>query len=271
MKTAIKKWLNRHPRLKSIVKDLMNSVRSQNPRPTGLMLIDCENRRDESSRLQFSWKDTQLPARQRILVEQQLQMFRRGEPVIVFDVFLQAVRKTQVEQGKLLEVGCSSAYYSEVMKIADISLSYEGCDYSDPFIESARKFYPGLPLSVQDATRLEFSDSQFDVVVSGCCILHIPEFAKAISETARVAKRYAIFHRTPVVRGLPNQYFRKLAYGIETIEIHFNEQHLLSLIDDCGLAVVETIVIDEMQDQENTEIWRRNCTYVCKKKSNAAS
>jgi hypothetical protein len=86
-----------------------------------------------------------------------------------------------------------------------------------------------------------------------------------------VAKRYAIFHRTPVVRGLPNQYFRKLAYGIETIEIHFNEQHLLSLIDDCGLAVVETIVIDEMQDQENTEIWRRNCTYVCKKKSNAAS
>lgn len=102
-----------------------------------------------------------------------------------------------------------------------------------------------MDFTVEDATALQYTDRSFDIVVSGCCLLHIPDYAKGVTETARVARRYAIFHRTPVVWGQPEQWYRKQAYGVETVEIHFNEPEFLILLDKSGFELIATYTLSE--------------------------
>ncbi len=143
-------------------------------------------------------------------------------------------------------------------------MDYAGCDYSDAFIAMARQRYPGLQFDVQDAAALGYADKSFDLVISGCCLLHIPEYQAAVAETARVAGRYAIFHRTPVVLGQPNKYYRKQAYGVETVEIHFNEPQFLQLLAHNGLELLATHTLDETVSHGVGSATR---TYVCRKKA----
>ena len=140
---------------------------------------------------------------------------------------------------RVLEIGCSSGYYSEVFAIKQLGLRYEGCDYSAAFIDLARRLYPGIAFEVGDATGLRYADRSFDVVVSGGCILHIPEYERAIAEAARVSRRWVAFHRTPVLHMHGPVTYTKKAYGVETIEIHFNEQALLRLFSAHGMRVVD--------------------------------
>lgn len=220
---------------------------------------------EEGQRLRGAWQDKALPLRQRDLVTQQLQQYRAGQPIDVFDVLAQSLRDLAPAlsaDSTLLEVGCSSGFYSEALEIAGVLLRYSGCDYSPAFIDLARKTYPGLAFSVEDATRLGYDDRAFDVVVSGCCLLHIPDYPAAVRETARVARTHAIFHRTPVVWGQPEQWYRKQAYGVETVEIHFNEDKFLRLLHNNGLDVVATHTLHEESSGAEGHAIR---TYVCKK------
>lgn len=222
----------------------------------------------EGQRLRSAWQDEALPQRQRELVEQQLSQYRQGVHIDVFEVFIDSLRALpDLNPGmSILEVGCSSGFYSEVLAISGLPLKYSGCDYSDAFIRLAREKYPSISFAVEDATALNYPDQKFDIVVSGCCLLHIPEYPKAIAETARVARNYAVFHRTPVVWGMPDQWYRKQAYGIETVEIHFNESEFLSMLELNGLELMRTITLHEekkiMDDNQGYALR----TYVCRKK-----
>lgn len=260
MKRQLRALVNRFPRLKAA---LRRALPSRGVSSHYVELGDDEANR-ESSRLRSAWQDTDLPARQRELVDRQLAEYRRGTKIDVFDVLVGAVRGLQDGNKPLnmLEIGCSSGYYSEVFQIAGVAASYRGCDYSEGFIAMARQRYPAVGFDVQDATQLDYKDAAFEVAISGCCLLHIPEYETAVAETARVASRYAIFHRTPVVVGQPNKYFRKLAYGVETVEIHFNEPGFLALLARCGLALIGTHTLDENVVQGVGSATR---TYVCQK------
>jgi SAM-dependent methyltransferase len=218
----------------------------------------------EAARLRGAWLSQEVPARQRHLVEDQLAGFRRGARVDVFDVMVKALRDLPetTEGMSVLEIGCSSGYYAEVLRIAGIDLTYTGCDYSAAFVSLAREKYPHLRFDVEDATVLRYADSAFDIVVSGSCLLHIPEYAQAVAETARVARRYAIFHRTPVVLGQPEKRFRKSAYGVEMVEIHFNEPQFLLLLAQHGLALIATYTLFETV---SSGVGSAQRTYVCKK------
>ncbi len=220
----------------------------------------------EGQRLRSAWQDDSMPDKQRALVDAQLEQYRRGTAIDVFDVFVRSLRELpDLKPGmSVLEVGCSSGFYAEVMHIADLPLRYEGCDYAEPFIDLARRRHPGVPFSVADATALHHASSSFDIVVSGCCLLHIPEYAVAVAETARVAKRYAVFHRTPVVWGEPERWYRKEAYGVPTVEIHFNEPEFLDLLARNGMQVLATHTLHEEQlgDGSRGHAVR---TYVCEK------
>ena len=127
--------------------------------------------------------------------------------------------------------------------------------------------YPLTEFAVEDATNLHYPDNKFDIVVSGCCLLHIPEYAKGIEETARVARSYAIFHRTPVVWGQPEQWYRKQAYGIESVEIHFNEPEFFALLDKNDLKLVATYTLSEESSDASRTYGHANRTYVCRKKN----
>lgn len=222
----------------------------------------------DGQRLRNNWQDVNLPHRQRELVEQQLNLFRSGSQIDVYDVFVQALRELPkpIDNLTLLEVGCSSGFYSEVLEIAGLPIKYSGSDYSESFIKMAKKIYPSLNFFIEDATDLHQTDRSFDIVVSGCCLLHIPEYTKAVQETARVARTYAIFHRTPVVWGKPEQWYRKQAYGVDSVEIHFNESDFLELLDRSGLELIATYTLDEASIDLSQTKGHANRTYVCRKK-----
>lgn len=226
--------------------------------------LNAEETSTEEQRLRNSWFNEAMAQRQRELVEKQLRQYRSGVSVDVFDVFTNALRALpDLAPGmSLLEIGCSSGFYSEVVEINSLPIAYTGCDYSPPFIKMACEKYPSIPFAVEDATDLQYADDSFDIVVSGCCLLHIPEYAKAVEETVRVTSRYAVFHRTPVVLGRPNMHYRKYAYGVETIEIHFNEPEFLMLLKNSGLEVVATYTLDE---NASGGVGTANRTYVCRK------
>lgn len=271
IRAQIGRVLRQFPRLNRVVRRLHAIVFPSGQVSYAYKHIDDDRASAEARRLRASWQSDLMPSRQRELVDRQLALYRQGKPIDVFDVFVEALlslgRHQTVPDGArtLLEVGCSSGFYSEVIRIKGLNFTYSGCDYSAAFIDLGQKCYPGLPLSVQDATALIHEDASFDVVVSGCCLLHIPEFEKAISETARVAKQFAIFHRTPVVTGLPHQYFHKKAYGVETVEIHFNEEQLLAMFHAHGLKPLQTFTLSQSAVVEHPGAQRYDRTYVCEK------
>lgn len=265
MKTQLRSLINRFPRLKNLLKRGLRLMLPGRGVSTHYVEMAGDEVGSESVRLRTAWKDDDLPGRQRELVDRQLAEYRRGSAVDVFDVLVKSLRALQSGVGKMrvLEVGCSSGYYSEAFRIAGLDVDYAGCDYSDAFIAMARQRYPGLQFDVQDATTLKYADKAYDAVISGCCLLHIPEYEAAVAETARVASHYAIFHRTPVVLGQPNKYYRKQAYGVETVEIHFNEPQFLQLLADNGLELLATHTLDETVSHGVGSATR---TYVCGKK-----
>lgn len=218
------------------------------------------------NRLRDSWKNEQIPARQRELVDAQLSAYRRGEPVTVFDALVDILRANVADLNgvRLLEIGCSSGYYSEVFAARGVAVNYEGCDYSPAFIELARRHYPALRFEVQDAVRLSYPDANFDIVVSGGCILHIPDYEKAVGEAARVARRWVVFHRTPVLHASGPLTYTKTAYGVQTIETHFNEQKLIRLFARNGLYVADINTHSISWEQTLGDALTMK-TYLCKK------
>lgn len=268
MRVAIAPVLNRFPGLKRLLRDVRNLLLPCAGVSSGYVFLQGEEADVEGQRLRNSWQADALPKRQRELVDQQLRQYRSGARIDVFDVFVDSLRALpNLEPGaSLLEVGCSSGFYAEVVEIACLPVEYSGCDYSDAFIRMAKEIYPAVVFDVEDATALHYRDRSFDIVVSGCCLLHIPEYAKGVAETARVARQYAIFHRTPVVWGQPEKWYRKQAYGVETVEIHFNEQEFLALLDNNGLELIATLTLSEEITDATRAQGHASRTYVCRKR-----
>lgn len=269
VRRSIASFLDRFPDLRRVLRRIRNILVPGFGVSSNFVSLQRSEIYGESQRLRGSWLDEALPGRQRSVVDQQLRQYRAGAPIDVFDVFVESVRSLpDLEAGaSLLEIGCSSGFYSEVVLLSGLQVIYSGCDYSAPFIRLAREKYPEVEFSVQDATSLSYQTSSFDIVVSGCCLQHIPDFANAVAETARVARRYAIFHRTPVVWGQPEQWYRKHAYGVETVEVHFNELDFLALLEHHGLEIVDVYTITEQSTDPTGTQGNANRTYVCRKRN----
>ncbi len=204
-------------------------------------VLEPEEFEASAARLLDSWKDERIPARQRELVERQLHDYRNGGSNPVFDAIVDTLRTNvhDLDSKTLLEVGCASGYYCEVFTLRGITSQYTGCDYSRPLVSLAQKLYANVRFDVEDATSLSYGSEQFDIVISGGCILHIPDYERAISETARVSRQYVAFHRTPVLYQSGPIVYTKKAYGVDTVETHFNEQELVRLFYRNGLRVID--------------------------------
>lgn len=220
----------------------------------------------EGVRLANSWKNTNIPHQQLKLTRHQIKKHRDGSIIPEFNALTQGL-KCLTDCTTLLEIGCSTGYYSEILEISDIPFKYTGCDYSEAFIDIAKVLYPSNSFHVEDNNQLSYSDNSFDIVISGCCILHISDFEKAIYETIRVAKKFIVFHRTPVVAGTENKFYKKNAYGVETIEIHFSESMLLNLLDKSGLDIIDVATISEEEPSPNQNNIKSVRTYFCKKRT----
>ena len=200
----------------------------------GYRIIENPDRDALRERYNAVWQDISIPQKQLEITEKQLPGFHNTGPM---KAAVDLLRKTGLAHPGVLEIGCSTGYYYDVFKKAGLDVAYEGCDYSEEFIKVARQKHPGVQFKVSNALALDYRDSQFDIAISGCCILHIIDYPKAIAETARVAKTWTVFHRTPVVHMRQTTYAKKIGYDIEMLEILFNEEELFGLFAKNGLAV----------------------------------
>lgn len=199
------------------------------------------------TKFESSWQDQALPAKQWTVVERQLALIRQSQK---FPPALQAmidlVKLSGLKRPTILEIGCSSGYIGEVLKLAKLDIKYQGCDYSASFIDLANQKFPKHQFQVCDATQLPYQSGQFDIVISGCCLLHILKFPKAIAESARVAKNYVLFHKTPIIHLKPTLYTVKTAYGVKMFEIQFNETELIDLLAKYGLSILTNRIYASM-------------------------
>ena len=267
MKAALSHALKHFPKLKRQLRRLRDSWLPVSLVSSNYLALQGQDALVQGQQLRQSWQDSSLPGRQRELVQKQLQQYKNGVAIDVFDVFVQSLKNlpTLSEGMTLLEVGCSSGFYCEVLDIAGLPLTYSGCDYSSAFIDMARACYPNHTFTVEDATHLQRADQSVEIVISGCCLLHIPEYKQAVAETARVARSYAVFHRTPVVWGQEEKWYRKKAYGVDTVEIHFNEPEFLALLQTNGLELLATYTLDQQSDSSGDSRGQAVRTYVCRK------
>jgi SAM-dependent methyltransferase len=196
---------------------------------------------DEARHLAASstgWLAARTVARQERAYRGLIAAMRRGEPRIDFKVAAEAIAATGIANPSVIEVGCGSGYYSEVLAtLLPCPISYRGVDYSQTMVARARAHYPSRVFEVADATRLPYADQTFDIVFNGVSLMHIVDFPAAIREAARVAKRYCLFHGVPVFLDHRTTFLTKYAYGAPVIEIIFSKQELMSLCAGAGLRL----------------------------------
>ena len=194
------------------------------------------------------WMDPDLPQKQyEMVVKNELEAYKNGAKIAPYDAFIQTLLKIPPEldkpQTKFLDVGASGGYYREIMRTAGFKYEYRACDWNIYFRQLAHKLYPDMKFDVADARALPYPPGYFDIVMSACCMLHIREYAEVIAEAARVARRYVIFHRQPILFNQSTQYYKKEAYGVPCVEIHFGEREFMMLLTMNKLKLVhlETI------------------------------
>jgi radical SAM superfamily enzyme YgiQ (UPF0313 family)/2-polyprenyl-3-methyl-5-hydroxy-6-metoxy-1,4-benzoquinol methylase len=197
------------------------------------------------------WKDEGIPAKQRGLVQYELEQMYNGQVRPHFGALADLVRPIVHNGSSVLELGCASGYYYEIMEyLLGRRIDYTGVDYSDAMIAMARDFYPRAHFFAEDAKKLSFTSHQFDLVISSCILLHVPDYRQHIEETARVAREWIVAHRTPVCRTGLTRRMAKYAYEVETVEFCFNEDEFLGLFSEQGFDLVAERVIHEMPDQD---------------------
>lgn len=209
-----------------------------------------------------AWQDESIPCKQRALVQRQLQKMYRGEVEAPFQVLADTLENVVTDDAAILEIGCASGYYYEVLEyLLNRRLSYTGVDYSEPLIRMAKDFYPLANFHVADGAHLPFAARSFPIVISSCVLLHVPNYQEHILETARVADKYIVAHRTPVCKVGVTSYQKKFAYGVETVELVFNERELLAMFESYGFTVLHTLEYSANQAAD-----RYDATYLLRRK-----
>ena len=161
-----------------------------------------------------------------------------GQPRLDFRIAAEAVAAAGLSNPRLLEIGCGSGYYSEVLAaLLPGGVRYTGIDYSDAMIARAREHYPSIAFEVADATKLPYADQAFDIAFNGVSLMHIIDYQAAIGEAARVA-RFCIFHSVPVFDDYRTTFLSKYAYGAPVVEVVFGRQELMSLCNEAGLRLM---------------------------------
>jgi len=189
------------------------------------------------------WKDRAIPYRQLEVTKKELPNLEKLPAIVDL---IRLIKATRVVNPTVMEIGCSTGYHAVAFKRAGLRATYEGCDYSPEFIKVAKAEHPGIQFKVSDATKLNYKNNQFDIVVSGCCLLHIIDYREAVNEAVRVAKKYVIFHRTPVIHTRKTTFTKKNAYGVEMLEIIFNEGELTDVFAQNNLAVIAAYTHDRL-------------------------
>jgi SAM-dependent methyltransferase len=208
------------------------------------------------------WQDENIPRKQRALVQQQLDEMYKGKPQVIYQVLAEILRPYIYLECPILEIGCASGYYYEILEyMLGKRIAYTGADYSEPLIKMARDYYHNADFHATDGAHLPFEDKQFDIAISSGVLLHVPNFPEHVKEAVRVSSNLVVAHRTPVCRQRPTQFYSKMAYGVETFEMRFNEDEIVSTFTSNGLDLIKAFEYETNPDHDVFDL-----TYLFKRK-----
>ncbi|HTR60894.1 MAG TPA: class I SAM-dependent methyltransferase [Candidatus Binataceae bacterium] len=102
----------------------------------------------------------------------------------------QLLRRTTHHAGwRYLDVGCGvGAAARQIAGATDLDVT--GVDVDPKQIEASKAgaAHPNLHFIVMDATKLDFSDGEFDIVAASMATHHIPDWERVLSEMVRVLR-----------------------------------------------------------------------------------
>ena len=93
---------------------------------------------------------------------------------------------------KVLDVGCASGGFFNIMRTLEPTLDYTGIDIAEPPIETARQKYPEARFLVTDGLRIPFDDNEFDLVHCTSVLVVEPRYRELLREMYRVSNRFVL-------------------------------------------------------------------------------
>jgi len=93
---------------------------------------------------------------------------------------------------KVLDVGCASGGFFNIMRSIEPAIDYTGIDIAEPSIEIARERYPEAKFVVTDGVDIPFDDNDFDLVHCTSVLVIEPRYQGIIKEMHRVANRFVL-------------------------------------------------------------------------------
>lgn len=248
METGMKKGINDSKTTSLSTREKLELVHEIYSDVQLLRLAERKTDRVKMVDMADNWKDFNIPALQRRVVEQQLKNLKEGIVDPVFVPLVDALNSLDLERFSLLDAACATGYYSEVIRLhVTKEVKYRGSDYSEAMIKEARRYYRDLQFDVEDLTKLTYPSNSFDVVLLSGVLEHIPDFHDAISEACRVCSSYVLLHRCPLTSSREYEYTKGSQYNIATPRIYFPQDLFINefrthgfiihrKIDMCGKA-----------------------------------
>jgi len=190
-----------------------------------------------------NWTEESIAAAQRKLVDEQLTAMHDNKAPAHFAVIANVVswlKEEGVEVASLLDAGCASAYYHEIIEYYHPGwCDYTGVDFNEAMLTLAESLYPSIALVKSDLRAIKLPDRAFDVVMSGAALMHIRDWRDALGELMRVSNEWLLLHRTWVyVDGSETTIATGDAYGHPVWFLRFGEDELVSLCEKGGFTLV---------------------------------
>src|SRR5688572_15880834 len=130
-------------RLRGLARRILRPFRASDATSSGYEILsgapDATHDRDEA------WHAAEVAERQDAAWRPLLEEMRAGRPRRDLLAAAEAYRATDLRGGSLLDVGCGSGYYSEILThLLGHPLRYSGIDFSHAMVALARRSYPEI-------------------------------------------------------------------------------------------------------------------------------
>ena len=93
---------------------------------------------------------------------------------------------------KVLDVGCASGGFFNIMRSFEPHIEYTGIDLSERAVELARARYPEATFRVTEGYDLPFEDNTFDLVHCTSVFNNEPSYQPMLKEMYRVSNRFVV-------------------------------------------------------------------------------
>ena len=92
----------------------------------------------------------------------------------------------------VLDVGCASGGFYNIMQSFEPHIEYTGIDLSEKAVELAVERYPKARFMVTEGFRLPFQDNEFDIVHCTSVFNNEPNYQEMLEEMYRVSNRFVL-------------------------------------------------------------------------------